>query len=176
MIFSENRRNIKRMREVAIIGVGSTVFGKFPERLPYELGAEAALAAVQDARITPKDLQFAYCANLYGGMVIGQAVLGEIGVTDIEQTNVQNACAGGATAMRRAWWDIASGLYDIGIAIGVESMTTSPIAGKLIPPAEGDLEGQLGMTTPARVALSIRRHMEKYGSTLEQFAKVSVKN
>jgi acetyl-CoA acetyltransferase len=42
------------MREVAIIGVGSTVFGKFPDKLPYELGAEAVWAAVQDAGITPK--------------------------------------------------------------------------------------------------------------------------
>jgi len=164
------------MREVAIIGVGSTVFGKFPEKLPYELGAEAAWAAVQDAGITPKDIQFAYCANLYGGMVIGQAVLGEIGVTDIEQTNVQNACAGGATAMRRAWWDIASGLYDVGIAIGVESMTTSPIAGKLIPPAKGDITGELGMNMVARFALSQKRYMDIFNISLEQIAKVSVKN
>ena len=117
------------MREVTIIGVGSTVFGKLPEKLPYELGAEASRAAVQDAGINPKDLQFAYCSNLYGGMVIGQAVLGEIGVADIEMTNVENACAGGATALRKAWWDIASGLYDLGIVIGVESISTSPIAG-----------------------------------------------
>jgi benzoylsuccinyl-CoA thiolase BbsB subunit len=164
------------MREVAIIGVGSTVFGKFPERLPYELGAEAAWAAVQDAGITPKDLQFAYCANLYGGMVIGQAVLGEIGVTDIEQTNVENACAGGATAFRRGWWDIASGLYDVGIVIGVESMTTSPIAGKLIPPAKGDISGALGMNMVARFALSQRRYMDVFNISLEQIAKVSVKN
>ena len=164
------------MREVAIIGVGSTVFGKFPERIPYELGAEAAWAAVQDAGITPKDLQFAYCANLYGGMVIGQAVLGEIGVTDIEQTNVQNACAGGATALRRAWWDIASGLYNVGIVIGVESITTSPIAGKLIPPAKGDISGELGMNMVARFALSQRRYMDVSNVSLEQIAKVSVKN
>jgi benzoylsuccinyl-CoA thiolase BbsB subunit len=164
------------MREVAIIGVGSTVFGKFPEKLPYELGAEAAWAAVQDAGITPKDLQFAYCANLYGGMVIGQAVLGEIGVTDIEQTNVQNACAGGATALRKAWWDIASGLYDVGIAVGVESITTSPIAGTLITPAKGDITGELGMNMVARFALSQRRYMDTYNISLEQIAKVSVKN
>ena len=164
------------MREVAIIGVGSTVFGKFPEKLPYELGAEAVWAAVQDAGITPRDLQFAYCANLYGGMVIGQAVLGEIGVTDIEQTNVQNACAGGATALRRAWWDIASGLYDIGIVIGVESITTSPIAGKLITPAKGDISGELGMNMVARFALSQRRYMDVFNISLEQIAKVSVKN
>ena len=48
---------INRMREVAIIGVGSTVMGKFPEMLPYELGAKAARAAIEDAGISPRDLQ-----------------------------------------------------------------------------------------------------------------------
>ncbi len=156
--------------------MGSTIFGKFPDKLPYQLGAEATWAAIQDAGVNPKEIQFAYCANLYGGMVIGQAVLGEVGITSIELTNVENACAGGATAMRRAWWDIASGLYDIGIAIGVESMPTSPIAGKLIPPAKGDLTGELGMNMVARFALSQKRYMDQYGISLEQIAKVSVKN
>ena len=167
---------LERMREVAIIGVGSTVFGKLPEMLPYQLGAEAARAAVRDAGITPEDIQFAYCANLYGGMVIGQAVMGEIGVTSIEMTNIENACAGGATALRKAWWDIASGLYDTGIVIGVESMTTSPIAGKLIPPARGDITGELGMNMVARFALSQRRYMDTFKVSLEQIAQVSVKN
>ncbi len=164
------------MRDVAIIGVGSTVFGKFSEKLPYELGAEAARAAVQDAGISPTDLQFVYCSNLYGGMVIGQAVMGEIGVSGIEMTNVENACAGGATALRKAWWDIASGLYDMGMVVGVESMTTSPIAGKLIPPAKGDITGELGMNMVARFALSQRRYMDTFDISLEQIAKVSVKN
>ena len=164
------------MRDVAVIGVGSTVFGKLPDKLPYELGAEATFAATKDAGINPKNLQFAYCSNLYGGMVIGQAVLGEIGVADIEITNVENACAGGATALRKAWWDIASGLYDMGIVIGVESISTSSIAGKLIPPAKGDITGELGMNMVARFALTQRRYMDMFNVSLEQIAKVSVKN
>jgi benzoylsuccinyl-CoA thiolase BbsB subunit len=164
------------MREVAIIGVGSTIFGKFPEKAIFELGASATQAALKDASISPKDIQFAYYANLYGGMVEGQAALRDAGITDVEITNVENACTGGATAIRRAWYDIASGLYDIGIAIGAESMTTSPIAGKLIPPAKGDISGELGMNTMAKFALSQRRYMEITGVTLEQIAMVSVKN
>jgi benzoylsuccinyl-CoA thiolase BbsB subunit len=164
------------MREVAVIGVGSTVFGKFPEKAVFEMGAEATQAALRDAGISPKDIQFAYYANLYGGMVEGQAALRDAGITDVEITNVENACTGGATAIRRAWYDIASGLYDIGIAIGAESMTTSPSAGKLITPAKGDVSGELGMNTVAKFALSQRRYMEITGVTLEQIAMVSVKN
>lgn len=164
------------MRPVAIIGVGSTVFGKFPERRLDELGADAVWQAMNDAGAKPKDIQFAYNSTLYGGMVIGQAILRECAITNIEVTNVENACAGGASAFRRAWYDIASGLYDIGIAIGIESITTSSIAGKLIPPAKGDLAGELGMNMVAKWALAQRRYMEEYGVTLQQIAKVAVKN
>ena len=88
---------------------------------------------------------------------------------------MENACVGGANAFRGAWWSVASGLYDVALAVGVESMTTT-IAGKLITPVPNDLNGDLGNSAPAHFALSMRRHMEKYGTTLEQFAQVSVKN
>jgi benzoylsuccinyl-CoA thiolase BbsB subunit len=164
------------MREVAVIGVGSTVFGKCPQKSLFELGSEAIWAAFKDSGISPKAIQFAYFGNLYGGMVEGQAAFREVGITNIELTNVENACAGGATAIRRAWYDIASGAYDVGIAVGVESMTTSSIAGKLIPPAKGDVSGELGMNTMAKFALCQRRYMDVYGVSAQQIAKVSVKN
>lgn len=164
------------MRDVAVIGVGQSTFGKFPQRTAGELGREAVLAAIKDAGISPKDIQVAYTSRLYDCWVTGQCILNEVGVSGIEMVNVENACAGGATAFRGVWKEIADGHYDIGIAIGVESMTTSPIAGKLIPPTKEDLEGQLGLTMPAAIALLARRQMEQCGTTAEDFAMVSVKN
>ena len=164
------------MREVAVIGVGSTVFGKLPERLVKDMGSEAVRAAIKDAGIGPQEIQFTHCSTVFGGAVCGERILTEVGISGIEVVNVENACAGGATAFRGVWYAIASGLYDIGLAIGVESMTTSPIAGKLIPPEAGDLAGEMGNSMPAHFALSMRRHMERYGTTPEQFAKISVKN
>jgi len=90
--------------------------------------------------------------------------------------NVENACASGSTCFRGVWKEIADGHYDIGIAFGVESMTTSAIAGRMIPLEESDLEGQLGLTMPALFAMLARRQMEEYGATAEDFAQVSVKN
>jgi len=164
------------MRQVAVIGVGSTVFGKFPEKPIKDMGRDAVWAAIDDANINPKEIQFAYASTSFGANVVGERILTEAGVSGIEVFNVENACAGGATAFRGTWYAIASGLYDIGVAVGVESMTTSPIAGKLIPPEPGDLSGEMGNSAPAHFALSMRRHMDKYGTTSEQFAKVSVKN
>jgi benzoylsuccinyl-CoA thiolase BbsB subunit len=164
------------MRDVAIIGIGQSQFGKFPEKTISDLGTQAVKEAMADAGIKAKDLQVAYAARLYLEMTTGQEILKNVGVAGIEMVNVENACAGGATAVRGLWKDIATGVYDMGIAIGVESMTTSPIAGKLIPPAENDIDGLMGLNMPDLFALMARRMMETHGATIEDFAQVSVKN
>ena len=164
------------MREVAVIGVGQSVFGKFPEKSAVQLGREAVEAALKDAGVKSKDIQVAYSSRLYDAMTTSQSILKEVGIGSIEMINVENACSGGSTAFRGVWKEIAGDHYDIGIAIGVESMTTSPIAGKLIPPAKEDLEGQLGLTMPSIFAILAHRQMEEHGTTLEDFAQVSIKN
>lgn len=164
------------MREVAVIGIGQSQFGKFPDRTINALGAEAVTAAIKDAGVRPKDIQMAHTSRLFLEMTTGQTILKDVGITGIEMVNVENACAGGATAARGLYKDIAGGFCDIGIAIGVESMTTSPIARKLIPPAKDDLDGLLGLTMPTYFALMARRLMETHDATPEDFAKVSVKN
>ena len=164
------------MREVAVIGVGQSDFGKFPLKTAAQLGAQAVTAALADCGIPPGAVQVAYCARQYDANCTAQGILKEVGIRGIEMINVENACAGGATSFRGVWKEIANGHYDIGIAIGVESMTTSPIAGKLIPPEKSDLEGHMGLTMPAMFAMLARRQMEEYGATVEDFAQVSVKN
>jgi len=164
------------MRQVAVIGVGQTKFGKFPNRSAIDMGREAAQAALKDASVNPKLIQVAYASRLIDSGVIAQHILKGVGIAGIEMVNVQNDCAGGATAFRNVWKDISNGLYDYGIAIGVESMTTMSIAGKMLAPLSDDLEGQLGMTMPAVFALLANRQMELFGTTLEDFAAISVKN
>jgi benzoylsuccinyl-CoA thiolase BbsB subunit len=163
------------MRRVCVLGVGQSVFGKFPERSVASLGCEAVSAALKDAGIEGRQLQAAYASRLYSEMITAQTILKDIGIAGIEMANIENACAGGATAVRQLWKDVAAGFVDVGLAVGVESMTTSPVAGKLIPPSEEDLEGQLGMTMPSVFALSARRLMQTHGATIEDFAQVSVK-
>ncbi|WP_324651322.1 thiolase family protein [Georgenia sp. H159] len=163
------------MRDVVVLGVGQSQFGKLRESTVEQLGGEAATAALADAGIRGSDLQMAYTSRLYSEMITGQVVLKGIGVTAIEMVNVENACAGGSTAVHELYKSIAGGFCDVGLALGVESMTTSPVAGKLIPPAESDLDGQLGMTMPVVFALQARRLMETHGATEEDFARVSVK-
>ena len=163
------------LREVAVIGIGTSQFGKFPERSFQALGVDAVRQALADAGTSPRQIQVAYGARIFLEQITAQVVLRDVGITGIEMINVENACAGGATAVRCLWKDIATGLYDIGVAFGVESMTTSPVAGKLISPSQDDIDGQLGSNMPVVFALMAKRLMETHGATPEDFAQVSVK-
>lgn len=163
------------MRDVFVIGTGQSDFGKTPDRSAAQMGRQAAAAAISDAGISPSDLQSVFSSRVFDAMVTSQSIMKDLGVARVEMVNVENACSGGSTAVRSLYKDIAAGFIDIGIAIGVESMTTSPVAGRLIPPDRDDLDGQLGLTMPVLFALQARRLMETHGATAADFAQVSVK-
>jgi len=161
------------MREVYVIGVGMTRFGKYPDLWVEDLGREACIAALKDAALSPKEIQAGYCGTSNTGRITGQRILKEVGITGIEITNVENACTGGSTAFRQGYIAVGCGLYDCAIILGVDKMYGS---GGLIPPNLEDLEGILGRTLPGRYAMAARRHMYEFGTTLEQLALISVKN
>ena len=118
------------MTDVYVVGTDMIKFGRFPERSVPELGAQAALMALDDCGLTIQDMQALYCGNLgqAGGMV-GQRVLQEIGQTGIPVVNVANACATGATAFREGYMAIKAGIYDVVLAVGVEQMGKGLLGG-----------------------------------------------
>lgn len=161
------------MRDVVILGVAMTRFGKHPD-LPVEvLGREACWAALKDAEITPRDVQAVYCGHVFQGRIVGQQVTKGLGISGTPTFNVENACASGSTALNLAWTAVAAGVVDVALVIGVEQLSTR-VAG-VIPPDQNDLEGLVGRTNPGTYALVARRHMHQYGTTAEQMAQVAVK-
>jgi len=165
------------MSDVYVVGVDMIKFGRFPDRTVPDLGSEAALLALDDAGLTIDNMEAFYCGNLgQANAMVGQRILQEIGQTGIPVVNCSNACATGATAFREAWTSIKAGLYDVVLAVGVEQMGTGLLGGagggKGIPK-----EGLLGSgTMPAVFAEAGMEHSRQYGTTFEQFAKISVKN
>jgi benzoylsuccinyl-CoA thiolase BbsB subunit len=164
------------MREVFVIGVGQSIFGKLPQYSPIFLGAQAAKAAIKDSGINPKIIQVAYGSKVLDAAQTIQDVLKRVGITNIEMHNTENACASGGGAINLLWKDIAYGAYDIGIAVGCEGLTTCSKAGQLLGVAEGDLNGTLGITMPSLAALVARRLMKTRGATIEDLARASIKN
>src|SRR6516162_8063930 len=165
------------MSNVYVLGIDMMNFGRFPERTVPQLGAEAALMALDDAGLTIQQMQALYCGNLgEATAMVGQRILHQIGQTGVPVVNCANACATGATAFREAWISIKAGLYDLVLAVGVEQMGRGLLGGGA--KANGiSVEGLLGSgTMPAVFAEAGLEHSRKYGTTFEQFAKVSVKN
>jgi len=166
------------MSDVYVMGIDMIKFGRYPEKTVRQLGAEAAKLALKDAGLTIEDMEALYSGNLMqaSGMV-GQGILQEIGMTGIPVTNSSNACATGATAFREGWTAIKAGIYDLVLVVGSEQLGKMGLlggggGGKGIPK-----EGLLGSgTMPAVFAEAGQEHARKYGTTFEQFAKVSVKN
>ena len=167
------------MKDVFIIGVGMTPFGKHMERSLRDLGREACQMALRDAEINPKKIEAGYCGNalapaIQGETGVGQNVFWEVGIHEIPIVNMENACASGSTALREGWMAIAGGFYDRVIVAGVEK-TVMP-KGALLDVGAAELETKLGDVFPGQFALIAQKHMERYGTTREQLAKVSVKN
>jgi acetyl-CoA acyltransferase len=168
------------MRNVYVLGTGMIKFGRYPEKTVPELGGEAALLALKDAGVTIKDVEMFACGNLYqSNAMVGQRILQQIGQTGMPVINVANACATGSTAFREAYMSIASGLYDVTMAVGVEQMGKAGLLGG--GGAGGDPayspEGKLGSgLMPAVFGQAGIEHMRKYGTKLEHFAKISVKS
>ena len=166
------------MRDVYVLGVGMIKFGRYPDKDVPQLGADAALLALKDAGLTVRDIELLVCGNLFqSSSMNAQRILQQIGQTGIPALNVTNACATGSTAFREAYVGVASGMYDVTMCVGVEQMGKMGLLGGGARSGGESVEGVLGSgLMPAVFGQAGVEHMRKYGTTFEQFAKVSVKN
>ena len=172
------------MRSVAVIGIGKTAFGAFPDRDIRSLAVEAIGHALEDANAGAAAVNAFYLGNFAGPSFVGQNHLAPYigtaaGFEGIPCTRFEDACASSGSAFFHAWQSVAAGVYDVVVAAGVEKMTSqsTPRVTEILAGA-GDMsgEGRAGATFPALFAMIARRHMYQYGTTREQLAAVAVKN
>ncbi len=170
------------MREVAIIGVGMTRFGKWLERSMEDLGREALWNVIEDAHIPAKAIEVAYVGNGLASQLsdlkgtTGQHVLTQAGIFGVPIINVENACSSGSTALRGACLEVGSGNADVALALGVEKLFCGDTARSAAAMAQGTAFAKLGFMFVGLYSMQLRRWIDKYGATKEQFAKVVVKN
>jgi acetyl-CoA acetyltransferase len=176
------------MREVAVMGVGMTKFG--PSSLSLkELFAEAALEAIGNSNLIPKDIQALVIGNVLGDFAEGQMNLAplladEIGLgANVPATRVEGGCASASVAFRDAFIGVASGFYDIVLVGGVEKfnhMGTSQVARILAMIEDSHYEEFTGLTFPGVFAMLAHQYADKYRIPLpvlkERMARVAVKN
>jgi acetyl-CoA acetyltransferase len=163
------------MNDVAIIGVGLHPFGRFGDKSAMEMGAEAIELALADAGIEWRDVQFAFG----GSYEVAQpdAVTNLVGLTGIPFTDVFNACATAASAIEQTANTIRLGLYDVGIAVGMDkhprgSFKADPVGTGM--PAWYAENGQY--VTTKFFGMKINRYMHQHGISASTLAKVAAKN
>jgi acetyl-CoA C-acetyltransferase len=174
----------ENMRQVAVVGIGKTAFGAFPDRDLRSLAVEAGQKALDNAGAKPSQVEAFHLGNFAGPSFVGQNhlapyVLAGMGITGIPATRFEAACASSGAAFFHAVSAVAAGLYDVILITGVEKMTSQPTPKVTeILAGAGDLCGEVraGATFPALFAMIARRHMYQYGTTREQLAAVAVKN
>src|SRR5580692_3683099 len=172
------------MRPVAVVGIGKTAFGAFPDRDLRSLAVEAGQKALENAGAKQSQVEAFYLGNFAGPSFAGQNhlapyVAAGLGIAGVPATRFEAACASSGAAFFQAVSSVAAGIYDVVLVNGVEKMTSQPTPRVTeILAAAGDLGGEVraGATFPALFAMIARRHMFEYGTTREQLAAVAVKN
>lgn len=172
------------MKDISIVGVGNTKIGEWYDSSLRELTDEAITKAIASANIDPKDIGATFVGSMSSGLFNQQehlsALVGPYSGVYAPALRVESACASGSSALRVAMMAINAGYYDTALVVGVEKMTDlidiGDVTTALGTAADGEWELGVGATFPALFALMMRKHMHKYGSTLEEFAAVAVKN
>lgn len=173
---------------VFVIGVGMTKFEKPGSREGWDYPAmakESGTKALADAGITYDQIEQAHVGYVYGESTSGQRALYELGMTGIPITNVNNNCSTGSTALYLATQSIRGGLADCALALGFEKMQPGSLSmayqDREQPlmrhiKAESELFEFAFPPAPWMFGAAGLEHMQRYGTTTEQFAKIGEKN
>ncbi len=172
--------------KVAVIGMGCTRFGERWDVGAEELMVEAYTESLADAGIEPDDIEAAWLGTCLDTVNVGRSALPmstTLRLPLIPVTRTENFCATGTEAFRGAVYAVASGAYDICLALGVEKLKDTGYGGL---PEGGSNLGTLywlwypKMSAPGAFAQLATAYAAKYGipdSDLKRaMAQVSVKS
>lgn len=173
--------------KVFVVGVGMTKFEKPGAReWDYpDMAREAGTKALQDAGIDYGQVQQAYVGYVYGESTSGQRAVYELGMSGIPIVNVNNNCSTGSTALYLAAQAIRGRTADCVLALGFEKMLPGSLGSVYDDREQPMMRHLLALAelhefamppAPYMFGAAGAEHMERYGTTAEQFAKIGVKN
>jgi len=159
--------------KVAVIGVGCCKFGENYHQSSEDMVVDAAFEAYADAGIEPGQIQAAWVGTIGSGTA-GTSLADPLKLFNIPITRVENYCASGMDAFRNAALAVASGMYDIALALGFEKLRDSGQRG-LGTFGDHPVIGH-GTTAPSLFAMAANRYFKTYGIDKHTLAKVALKN
>ncbi len=175
-------------RKVYVVGVGMTKFEK-PGSKAWDypdMAKEAGEKTLADAGIKFEEVEQACVGYCYGDSTAGQRAVYQLGTTGIPVYNVNNNCSTGSTALFMAKQFVEGGLSECVMALGFEKMEKGSLGIKFTD-RTNPMDKHFGLMVelrglaqapgaPQMFGNAGREHMEKYGTTAEQFAKIGAKN
>lgn len=173
------------MNKVAIIGVGHTKFGKLEDKNLLDLLCDASLQAIENSNTNDKDFDAVYVSCMLAETLnhitaIASAVVDRIGLIPAAADHIKNGPASGGSAIKNAFYAIASGICDMILVAGAEKMThiTTPglITSAVASLTHHNAERIHGVSLPSLAGMLTRTYMEKYNVPKEWITSVAVKN
>jgi acetyl-CoA C-acetyltransferase len=158
---------------VAIVGMSCTEFGEHWDRSTDDLLIEAVQEAITGVAIAVDDVD-AFWLGTYQSGISGLTLSRPLRLSGKPVSRVENMCATGSEALRSACYAVASGAYDVAMAVGVEKLKDSGFSGLSRQPIPGDgTGGTLGSTTgPANFSLLGPAYAKKYGLDADELKRV----
>ncbi|CAI49916.1 acetyl-CoA C-acetyltransferase catalytic subunit [Natronomonas pharaonis DSM 2160] len=170
------------MPDVAVIGASMTNFGT-REKWIRELLAEAGKDCLDDAGVTPGEVDHLYVSNMASGEFEGQtgiqnALAHDLSVVPAYAQRVGQTSSSGAAGIYAAWQSIASGASEMTLLVGGEKMThrTTGESSDIIASITHPVEYKHGVTLPSFAGLAARLYLDEYDAPRESLAEVAVKN
>ncbi|MFT4883530.1 MAG: acetyl-CoA C-acetyltransferase [Natronomonas sp.] len=170
------------MPDVAVIGGSMTEFGQRDSWI-RELLADAGEACLDDAGVTPEEVDHLYVSNMASGEFEGQtgvpnALAHDLAAMPAYTQRVDQTSSSGGAGIYAAWQSIASGASDMTLLVGGEKMThkTTGESTDVIASLTHPVEYKHGVTLPSFAGLAARKYLDEYDAPRESLAKVAVKN
>ncbi|MHB8633714.1 MAG: thiolase domain-containing protein [Thermoplasmatota archaeon] len=170
------------MRDVAVVGIGSTKYGRH-ELQARELLVQAASEAIRGSGVDPAKIQGAFFGNAFSSAEkqghLGPLAMTALGIPSTPATVVETACASGGTAFHHAVREVAAGFSDVVLVGGVERVSmldTLTATTYFSYGSDYTYEGGNGCSFPGLYATMAQGYFRRYGAGERDLAAIAVKN
>ncbi|HUR61131.1 MAG TPA: thiolase domain-containing protein [Candidatus Thermoplasmatota archaeon] len=170
------------MRDVCVVGVGTTKYGR-SDLSARELMTSAAQAAIKSSGADPDKVDSGFFGNAFGVAEkqghLGPLIMTALGLDSKPATVVETACASGGTAFHHGYREVAGGFSDMVLVGGVERVSmldTLTATTYFSYGSDYTFEGGNGCSFPGLYATMARAYFDKYGATEQDLAHVAIKN
>src|SRR5881394_1317539 len=156
---------------VAIIGMGCTPFGEHWDKSTDDLLIDSTQEAFGSVGLTKDDIDAYWLGTMGSGQGSGLTLSRPLKIDYKPVTRVENYCATGSEAFRNACYAVASGAYDVVMAVGGEKLKDSGYSGLVVPPASNDGTAS-EPSAPAMFSLLAPAYCKKYGISEDELKEV----